>query len=168
MLRHVVNVVVVLDKCVSIFTLLVGGRKPAGKDFGVFLAEVDEDAGKSHFLTGVFPEALESVRLVQVLHDSKLSPVAKAVFVFPETLGRDTARVVEPMLGKSCVKFLVVVGLQGQPTTANLLRVAEFNAHAEEQVFDVLLREVVLLFFGGLFHFAEFALKDCYLNSNLL
>ena len=39
---------------------------------------------------------------------------------------------------------------------------------SEQQVLNVLLREVVLLFLGRLFHFAEFALKDSYLNLNLL
>jgi hypothetical protein len=61
MLWHVINVVVILDKSVSMLSLLMGGSKAARENFGVLILKVNEDTSKAHFLTSVFPEALITV-----------------------------------------------------------------------------------------------------------
>jgi hypothetical protein len=142
--RHIVDVVVVLDQGVGISALLMGRTESARENFGVFLVKMDKDPGKSDLLAGVLPETFEAISLNQVLHNPELAPVAKTVFVFPETLGCDTGWVVDPVHWESRIKLLVIVSLKGQPASCNLLRVAELNAHAEEQVLNVRLGEVLL------------------------
>lgn len=115
MFRHVINIVVILDKSICMLALLMSSIKAASEDFGVFVIEMNENPSESNFLSGVLPETLITLSLGQELHDPQFAPVAKSVLVFPKTLRANPvsrskrALLAYPGLRESCIELLVVV-----------------------------------------------------------
>lgn len=89
-LGHVLNVVVVLEKSISLDTLVEGGLKSGGKNDGVFFIEENEDSVLAALLLGVLPVSVVALSTRSEFGDLKLAPVAQAVFVTPETLSIDS------------------------------------------------------------------------------
>ena len=87
--RHVLNVEVVFEERVSFHSGFVGDVESISELSWVLLVEEDVDSVKSALLFGVFPIALVSLRLEEVLLDLELSPEAEAVLILPETSGGD-------------------------------------------------------------------------------
>ena len=87
---HVLNIVVVSYDRIGISTSLVSLLKPLREDSGILLIKEKEYSEKAAFFLGVLPETLESLTLGKILLDADLAPVAKTVFVAPETLAANT------------------------------------------------------------------------------
>ena len=131
---HVLNIVVVSYDRISICTSLVGLFKPLREYSGILLIKEKEYSEKAAFFLGVLPETLESIALGKILLDANLAPVAKTVFVAPETLtadtlgrGVDVLGLLEPVARLAGVQIFVVISLKWKPTTNSLLRVSEFD-----------------------------------------
>ena len=118
MLWHVFDIVVVLYQCVGILAFHVSCLKTSGEDLRVLLVEVNENSGKTDFLSGIFPETFKSVCFSEVLHDSKLAPVAKTIFIFPKALStnaifrsKGTVRI-DPGMRQSGIELFIVICLE--------------------------------------------------------
>lgn len=162
MLRHVLNVVAVLDEGVSMDSVLVGAFKALDKVTWVFLIEHDEDPSEADLLLRDLPDTFVSRRLRQVFEESDGAPIAQVVFVLPETVGANTfhwnytsTASFEPVLGKPGVEATVVEGVEGEPATLDLIRVPELDTGRDQVITDVhvlVLSLMVAFFFdrGGL------------------
>lgn len=87
---HVLNIVVVSYDRIGISTSLVSVFEPLREDPGIFLIKEKENSEKPTFLLCVLPETLESLTFWKILLDADLAPVAKPVFIAPETLATNT------------------------------------------------------------------------------
>ena len=74
-LRHVLNVVAVLNECVRVDTVLVSPLKALDELLGVLFIEDDKDSRETALLLSNLPLTLESLRLRQILGQSDLPPV---------------------------------------------------------------------------------------------
>ena len=134
MLRHVFDVIIVLDKGISVDSLLVSCSEAAGEYSGVFFIKKDENTCKTNFFPGVLPKTFITISPGQVLHNSEFSPVAKTVLIFPKTLRTNAVAWGEasdcayPGGRDSCVKLFVVISFEGKPATKHLLGISEFDS----------------------------------------
>ena len=152
-LRHVLDIVVVLDESVSVDSVLVGALIALNKHLEVLLIKDDADTGQAALLLGDVPDTLEALRLRQVLEETDLAPVAKLVLVLPETVGSDTigshvttATTAEPVDWQARVEAPVIEGLEGEPATWHLLRVAVLGTLGDQVVTDVDILVLTLQF----------------------
>jgi hypothetical protein len=116
-LRHVLDVVLVLDESIGTDPVLISLFESLGEMAGIFVVKNNENAVHSAFLFGVLPVTLVALGLWQVFEQTEPAPIAKFVLVLPETLGanavaRDAAIPVQPGSGELLVELAVVVGLQ--------------------------------------------------------
>lgn len=87
---HVLNIVVISYDRIGISTSLVSLLEPLREDSGIFFIKEKEYSEKAALFLCVLPETLEPVTFGKILLDADLAPVAKAIFVAPETLTADT------------------------------------------------------------------------------
>lgn len=109
-LRHVLNVVGVLDQRVRVDSVLNRLFKPTGENSRVLVIKHYIDAVESATFLGVFPVGLIALRLGQVLKDTELAPVLHLVGVLPEALSANTllgnaAFPLEPVNRHSCIEL---------------------------------------------------------------
>lgn len=66
MARHVLNVVIVLDECVSMHAILVRTFKTLNELLWIFFVKNDEDSGKTALFLGNFPITLKALTFGQI------------------------------------------------------------------------------------------------------
>ena len=132
MFWHIFNVVAVFNKSICIDSVLVSLLEAFCKYSWIFIVKDNEDAVETTAFFCIFPVAFITFGPKKELENSQLTPIAKAIFVFPKALSTNTffryySFFLQPVDGNASIKLAVIISLKGQPASLNFIWVSELN-----------------------------------------